>query len=744
MTGLIPPELGNLRDLVELDLGNDEELVAAGTAGWAAQTTGPAGGNALTGPIPPELGRLVRLELLDLSGNELTGTVPRELANLTALVVLSLANNAGLTGDLPAEFTALVRLEVLLLQGTSVTIPDTPGFQIWLVRIPNVSVPEPASGDRAALEALYRATDGANWTNKSGWLTSAPLGDWFGVQTNDAGRVTRLDLRENGLDGNLPSEIGQLSKLQILFLYENRLSGAIPPELAALTELTHLELGPNQLTGRIPPWLGQLTELGSLHLGGNELSGPIPPELGQLSNLQSLALFDNRLSGTIPSELGQLLDLRWLFLSDNELSGAIPSWLGQLRDLQHLDLGINELSGPIPSQLGQLAALERLILGFNQLSGRIPSSLGQLTDLKSLNLAANQLSGPIPPELGGLTALRTLYLHGNPSLTGPLPEGLAALTTLETLWMSDTELCAPAGAPFDAWVDGIGDFQGSRCAVFTASIAPPEPEDDGECSGWLFCPDDGANEDTAMASINPAATVEVSAAATIAPEWISGAAALAVAPGEPSEAFRRVRWDALQRDVLREGATFRIQARASGETVYITCGPFECTEPAASPHDPPDLGSRTAATCDAWDPTLELDVGWIENQPTYEERRGLDLGWRYTAGLDFSVEHSFQGVPNGRNLTLAGPDGEAASRSTPLPMQDPAQREFPLNHYEPAISFRCVEFSGSVRQPEECFRVQMASNALGAANYLSGYSVSLVPRGGSVTWGRIPWRSSPG
>ena len=125
-----------------------------------------------------------------------------------------------------------------------------------------------------------------------------------------------------------------------------------------------------------------------------------------------------------------------------------------------------------------------------------------------------------------------------------------------------------------------------------------------------------------MASINPAATVEVSEAATIAPEWISGAAALAVAPGEPSEAFRRVRWDALQRDVLREGATFRIQARATGETVYITCGPFECTESASSPPDPPDLGSRTAATCDAWDPTLELDVGWIENQPTYEERRG--------------------------------------------------------------------------------------------------------------------------
>ena len=48
------------------------------------------------------------------------------------------------------------------------------------------------SPDRAALVALYNATDGPNWTNNSGWLTDTPVGQWYGVATNDSGRVTSL------------------------------------------------------------------------------------------------------------------------------------------------------------------------------------------------------------------------------------------------------------------------------------------------------------------------------------------------------------------------------------------------------------------------------------------------------------------------------------------------------------------------------------------------------------------------
>ena len=49
---------------------------------------------------------------------------------------------------------------------------------------------EAVQRDRAALVALYEATDGANWDDHTGWLSDAPLGDWYGVTTDAEGRVT--------------------------------------------------------------------------------------------------------------------------------------------------------------------------------------------------------------------------------------------------------------------------------------------------------------------------------------------------------------------------------------------------------------------------------------------------------------------------------------------------------------------------------------------------------------------------
>ncbi len=60
----------------------------------------------------------------------------------------------------------------------------------------NYAIPAPSgpAADRAALVALYNATDGPNWPDNANWLTNNPLAEWRGVTTNDEGRVTRLDL----------------------------------------------------------------------------------------------------------------------------------------------------------------------------------------------------------------------------------------------------------------------------------------------------------------------------------------------------------------------------------------------------------------------------------------------------------------------------------------------------------------------------------------------------------------------
>jgi len=105
LSGSIPPELGSLTKLVELQLPE----------------------NRLTGSIPGELGGLGNLEDLDLSFNRLTGSIPAGFGNLSSLVRLNLWANQ-LTGSIPAALGDLSSLEVLDLDENGLTgsIPPEP------------------------------------------------------------------------------------------------------------------------------------------------------------------------------------------------------------------------------------------------------------------------------------------------------------------------------------------------------------------------------------------------------------------------------------------------------------------------------------------------------------------------------------------------------------------------------------------------------------------------------------------
>ena len=77
------------------------------------------------------------------------------------------------------------------------------------------------ASDRAALVALYDATNGENWKNNTNWKTDKPLGEWYGVSANDSGQVIELSLSNNGLSGQIPAELGQLENLEELRLDGN-------------------------------------------------------------------------------------------------------------------------------------------------------------------------------------------------------------------------------------------------------------------------------------------------------------------------------------------------------------------------------------------------------------------------------------------------------------------------------------------------------------------------------------------
>ncbi|CAN0451443.1 unnamed protein product, partial [Pylaiella littoralis] len=82
-----------------------------------------------------------------------------------------------------------------------------------------------AETDRAALVALYNATGGAKWYNNRNWCTNATLSQWYGVDVDTQGRVVKLALNSNNLQGAIPKELGDLSELQMLNLWTNKLRG---------------------------------------------------------------------------------------------------------------------------------------------------------------------------------------------------------------------------------------------------------------------------------------------------------------------------------------------------------------------------------------------------------------------------------------------------------------------------------------------------------------------------------------
>ena len=449
LTGEIPAELGSLTNLKALFLNNNQLTgeIPAELGNLTNLTHLALSYNDLSGEIPAELGNLTNLTHLFLNNNQLTGGIPAGLGSLSNLVWLFLNNNQ-LTGGIPTGLGSLARLEELFLGENGLTgcipgglrdVPLNDLAQLGLDYCMPAASAGDAATDRAALAALYNATDGANWLNNDNWLSNAPMGEWHGVTTDSDGRVTHLDLRHNQLTGEIPAELGNLSNLTELFLNSNQLTGSIPAELGSLTNLERLRLTSNQLTGEIPAELGNLTNLEWLYLFSNQLTGEIPAELGSLTNLTHLLLTNNQLSGEIPAELGSLTNLEWLWLPNNQLTGGIPAELGSLTSLEDLSLDRNQLTGGIPAELGDLTSLEDLDLSNNQLTGGIPAELGDLTSLEDLDLSNNQLTGEIPAWLGSLTNLDGLSLNDN-QLTGGIPAELGSLTNLKELLLTDNQL----------------------------------------------------------------------------------------------------------------------------------------------------------------------------------------------------------------------------------------------------------------------------------------------------------------
>lgn len=173
--------------------------------------------------------------------------------------------------------------------------------------------------DREILIEFYKATGGDNWKNNTNWCTDAPLSVWYGIQTDNEGRVTSISLPDNGLinEANLTG----LSKLEYLNVNENQLVSLNVSGLNTLSDLycfnnllkvldlsntvglTNLNCSSNKLTDIN---ISGLNKLEKFQCVGNELTSL---DVSGLNRLKTFDCSSNKLASLDVSNLTNLSDL---------------------------------------------------------------------------------------------------------------------------------------------------------------------------------------------------------------------------------------------------------------------------------------------------------------------------------------------------------------------------------------------------------------------------------------------------
>jgi gliding motility-associated-like protein len=290
---------------------------------WAAFCTNRIGECGLCpAPAPPSVSGITKTSSV-INWAIVTGatsyTVEYKTAAATTWTALAptTALTISLTGLLQGT-TYNVRVTTTCATGAST--PSVSASFTTLGRAFPVGLLTCLEDDFRELEKLYDATNGDNWTDKTGWF-SANMTTWKGISlTNDGCDVAWVLMIGNNLVGTIPNL--NLPLLRRLSLRNSQLTGAIPN--FNLPNLNELSLSVNQLTGAIPNF--NLPNLTDLYLHSNQLTGTIPSFT--LPNLQYLWVQQNQLSGAIPDF--NFPNLKQLWLQENRLSGCLPASLRSL------------------------------------------------------------------------------------------------------------------------------------------------------------------------------------------------------------------------------------------------------------------------------------------------------------------------------------------------------------------------------------------------------------------------------
>ncbi|XP_012833553.1 PREDICTED: LRR receptor-like serine/threonine-protein kinase EFR [Erythranthe guttata] len=225
----------------------------------------------LKGTIPPEIGNLSNLVTLALGGNELSGEIPIGIKNMHMLQGLSLDYNKMSGSVFPEVLCDLDSLVYLYLNQNnfSGTIPD-------------------CLGNVTSLRNLYLDSNMLTSTIPSSvWrladllklnLSSNLLSGFIPPEIGNLVTATVIDMSVNRFSESIPSAIGKLTSVTYLSLAHNGLEGSIPETVGSMVSLVTVDLSYNNLSGSIPKSLESLQSLHYFNVSFNALVGEIPTD----------------------------------------------------------------------------------------------------------------------------------------------------------------------------------------------------------------------------------------------------------------------------------------------------------------------------------------------------------------------------------------------------------------------------------------------------------------------------------
>ena len=171
------------------------------------------------------------------------------------------------------------------LSGVSDNISFSGDITLRSIGITALDVPQ---RELDALVALYNSTSGDSWTDKTNWLQTGTVNDWFGI-TVSGGHVTEISLNNNNLNGSMGTVLPPLGGyLTTLDLSDN--PNLTYPYLGLQTALATIDisncgLGSASVAARLAEVVANGVSAGTLDIGGSN-SSPNPAGVTSLLALE--------------------------------------------------------------------------------------------------------------------------------------------------------------------------------------------------------------------------------------------------------------------------------------------------------------------------------------------------------------------------------------------------------------------------------------------------------------------------